>query len=77
MNKLNLDITSDVSALRDNAERLQSTNHSGKTGPEAPQVQDMSVNGKAPLHTGEFSNGREPYPHPCHSPPQAIRHSNG
>ena len=30
MNKLNLDITSDVSALKDNAERLQSTNHSGK-----------------------------------------------
>lgn len=77
MNKLNLDITSDVSALRDNAERLQSANHSGKTGPEAPHVRKTPANGKAPLRTGEFSNGREPYTHPCHSPPQAMRHSNG
>lgn len=69
MNKLNLDITSDVSALRDNSERLQSTNHAGKTEPEAPQVQDMPVNERAPLRSNKFSNERELYTHPCHSPP--------
>ena len=69
MNKLNLDITSDVSTLRDNAERLQSINHAGKTEPEAPQVQDMPVNERAPLRSNKFSNERELYTHPCHSPP--------
>ena len=33
MNKLNPDITSNHYVLRDNADRLQSTDHSGKTEP--------------------------------------------
>ena len=77
MNKLNPDITSNHYVLRDNADRLQSTDHSGKTEPEAPQVQDMRVNEKAPLRTSEFSNARDPYTSPCHSPPHPMRHFNG
>lgn len=69
MNKLNPDITSNYFVLRDNAERLQSTNHAGKTEPEAPQVQDMRVNERAPLRSNKFSNGRELYTPSCHSPP--------
>ena len=77
MNKLNPDITSNHYVLRDNADRLQSTDHSGKTEPEASQVQDMRANEKAPLRTSEFSNGRDPYTSPCHSPPHPMRHFNG
>lgn len=76
MNKLNPDIASDVSVLKDNTGRSQPIDHFGNRGLEAAQVQKMPVNEKAPLRTDKFSNGCELYTHSCHSPPQTMRHFN-